>query len=201
MGAMVYKPEQTRRDLLLAAQQEIWHYGFRSASLERILRQAGVTKGALYHHFRSKSALGYAVVDEVVRDCIVEKWVVPLQNCEDPLAGLRSIPANFTPKEIGEYARFGCPLGSLAQEMSPIDEGFRHRIEALYRFWQQAVTDALLAGQRNRKVREGVDAAEAALFIIAVCEGIFNVAKACQDDRVVYPCFDLLSRYLDGLRP
>jgi len=39
--------------------------GFRSADLNAILAAAGVTKGALYHHFDSKEALGYAVVAEV----------------------------------------------------------------------------------------------------------------------------------------
>ena len=40
--------------------------GFQSASLDTILASAGVTKGALYYHFNSKEALGYAVVEEII---------------------------------------------------------------------------------------------------------------------------------------
>jgi len=62
-------PEVTRQKLLSAAFEEIYRSGFQAASLDRILAKAGVTKGALYHHFIDKAALGYAVVDEVVKGC------------------------------------------------------------------------------------------------------------------------------------
>jgi AcrR family transcriptional regulator len=47
---------------------------FRSADVNAILAAAGVTKGALYHHFENKEALGYAVVDEVIASRTREKW-------------------------------------------------------------------------------------------------------------------------------
>src|ERR1700727_474847 len=59
-------PERTRERLLQAASREIYRSGFQSASLGTILASAGVTKGALYHHFKNKEALGYAVVEEII---------------------------------------------------------------------------------------------------------------------------------------
>ena len=56
-----------RRELLEAAFAEFHLHGFQAASLDAIVARAGVTKGALYHHFPDKSALGHAVIDEVVR--------------------------------------------------------------------------------------------------------------------------------------
>ena len=52
-------PDLTRAKLLEAGFQEVYEHGFRSASIDSILARAGVTKGALYHHFSSKQALGY----------------------------------------------------------------------------------------------------------------------------------------------
>jgi len=51
---------------LNAASREIYRSGFQSASLDTILASTGVTKGALYYHFKSKEGLGYAVVEEVI---------------------------------------------------------------------------------------------------------------------------------------
>ena len=59
-------PQRTRERLLQAASREIYRSGFQSASLDTILASAGVTKGALYYHFKNKQALGYAVVEEVI---------------------------------------------------------------------------------------------------------------------------------------
>ena len=81
-----YSPLKTRQQLLAAAFEEIWQGGFRAASIDRMLDKAGVTKGALYHHFKNKLDLGYAVLDEVVRTMSLDSWVKPLHQAIDPIA-------------------------------------------------------------------------------------------------------------------
>ena len=71
----VRAPDVTREKLLNAAFEEMYLRGFQAASLDTILARAGVTKGALYHHFPDKAALGYAVVDEVIRQPVLEAYL------------------------------------------------------------------------------------------------------------------------------
>ncbi len=96
VAAAKRKPDETRRQLLEAAFGEIHRNGFRSASLDSILSNTGVTKGALYHHFPTKADLGYAVVDELIHHEIVERWVVPLGRVEDPVEGLIAILSHYS---------------------------------------------------------------------------------------------------------
>src|ERR1700689_489530 len=84
-------PERTRERLLQAASREIYRTGFQSASLDTILTTAGVTKGALYHHFKNKEALGYAVVEEIISPAVRATWVRPLLNVKDPVDALIGI--------------------------------------------------------------------------------------------------------------
>ena len=84
-------PDQTRQNLVQAAYWEIYRHGFRSANLDRILGQAGVTKGALYHHFPNKTALGHAVVEEIIRPLIHRIWIDPINRAESPLDALAAI--------------------------------------------------------------------------------------------------------------
>src|SRR5262249_7743733 len=84
--------ERTRGRLLQAAFHEIYRSGFRTADLDAILATAGVTKGAPYHHFGSKDALGYAVVDEV-HDCLgpcEEESNEPKHGQDDRIRNLRA---------------------------------------------------------------------------------------------------------------
>jgi AcrR family transcriptional regulator len=69
------QPEVTRQRLLQAAFEEIYRRGYQGASLDTILDQAGVTKGALYHHFPDKAELGYAVVDDIVKGLLLQRWL------------------------------------------------------------------------------------------------------------------------------
>ena len=57
--------QKTRRALLDTARATFAAQGYVAASTEEIVRQAGVTRGALYYHFRDKAALFEAVFDEV----------------------------------------------------------------------------------------------------------------------------------------
>ena len=57
--------QKTRRALLDTARAIFTTQGYAAASTEEIVRRAGVTRGALYYHFRDKAALFGAVFDEV----------------------------------------------------------------------------------------------------------------------------------------
>jgi AcrR family transcriptional regulator len=183
---------------LKAAFQEIHLSGFRSADMDAILAQAGVTKGALYYHFDSKEALGYAVVDEVIADIARDKWWQPLRNPTNPIDTLIGIvqSTSVNPKDLQR----GCALNNLAQEMSPIDEGFRKRTARLFKHWHDAIARALRTGQEHGVVRSNVDADEAATFLIAAYEGYFSLAKNSQDARVLRSGLRHLVGYLEGLR-
>ena len=69
--------------------EEIHMHGFQGASINQIVEKAGVTKGALFHHFKGKTELGYAVIDEVISQWIDDYWVKPLSNSLDPIKDLK----------------------------------------------------------------------------------------------------------------
>lgn len=54
--------DETRRRLLTSAAAKVRATGYRGASVDAILGPAGLTKGAFYHHFESKEALGRLLV-------------------------------------------------------------------------------------------------------------------------------------------
>ena len=91
MSPHVKEPEVTRAKILQVAMEEIHMHGFQGVSLNKIVEKAGVTKGALFHHFKGKSELGYAVVDEVISKEINEFWINPMSNSVDPVGDLKKL--------------------------------------------------------------------------------------------------------------
>jgi len=190
--------ERTRERLLQAASREIYRSGFQSASLDTILAVAGVTKGALYYHFDSKEALGHAVVEEIIAPDVHGKWVRPFQSGKDPIDALigavRRIPVR--PADV----RGGCQLNNLAQEMSPLDAGFRKRLAAIFDAWREAVASTLREGQTHGSVRCDVQPADAAGLLIAMVEGYAALAKNAQDPRVIKAGIRNMVGWLRSLR-
>jgi TetR/AcrR family transcriptional regulator, transcriptional repressor for nem operon len=191
-------PERTRERLLQAAFREVYRTGFQSASLDTILASTGVTKGALYYHFKNKEALGYAIVEEVIAPDLRTKWLRPLYMAEDPINTLIDIVQSESVRP--EDVRGGCPLNNLAQEMSPLDEGFRKRLAILFRAWQQGIAAALRQGQTRGKVRRDAEPAQAAGLLIATLEGYVSLAKNAQDAKVMKGGIRNIVQWLRSLR-
>jgi TetR/AcrR family transcriptional repressor of nem operon len=175
-------PERTRERLLQAAFREILRSGFQSAGIDTILAATNVTKGALYHHFDSKEALGYAIVDEIIAKLVRDGWLRPLLGDGQPIDILIGVVRRISdrPKDV----RVGCPLLNLAQEMSPLDEQFRKRLKRLFLAWQEGVATLLRKGQSQGTVRRDLNAYEAASFLVAMVEGYVSLAKNAQDVKV-----------------
>jgi AcrR family transcriptional regulator len=193
-------PDATRRRLLLVGQEEVYLRGFQSASIDTILRRAGVTKGAFFHHFASKTEFGYCLVDEVVADMIATQWVTPLQEPADPL---ETIAFEFERGVDGlrqQRPILGCPLNNLAQEMSPLDDGFRRRTEAVFDRWRQSFDEALSDAQRKGTVLSNVNTREAAHALVAQIEGTLSLARNSQDPGTLTLGAHSLRRYLGSMR-
>jgi TetR/AcrR family transcriptional regulator, transcriptional repressor for nem operon len=150
---------------------------FQAASLDSILRLAGVTKGAFFHHFPSKTEFGYCLVDEVLAAMIAAQWAGPLRSAADPL---ETIAAEFERgADVLSRQRpiLGCPLNNLAQEMNPLDPGFRSRTSAVFDGWRAIFQAALDRGKVSGVVRGDVDTADAAYVLVAQIEGTLSMAR------------------------
>ena len=193
--------DTTRDKLLKAAFEEIYRRGFQAASLDTILAKAGVSKGALYHHFPDKASLGYAVVDEFVKGLLLERWGVLEPPSGDPITALQRILRGRVAKLTSREVELGCPLNNLAQEMSPLDQRFRRGVNATFDIWTDAVAKDLASGQAQGTVRKDVDARKIAAFVVASIEGSFGLAKGAQSASMLRSNLEVLSTFLESLRP
>src|SRR5277367_6132383 len=191
-------PERTRERLLQAAFREVHRSGFQSAGIDKILAATNVTRGALYYHFDNKQALGYAIVEEIIAKLVRDRWLRPMLSNGQPidiLIGIvRRLPVR--PQDIRE----SCPLLNLAQEMSPLDEQFRKRLERLFLAWQEGVATLLRKGQSQGTVRRDLNPDETASFLVAMVEGNASLAKVAQDARVWEVGIKNIVEWLKSLR-
>ena len=195
-------PEATRQKILMAAFHEFYKHGFQGGSLNHIVETAGTTKGALFHHFAGKQELGYAVLDEVIGPLLQQRWLSPLADAPDPIAALKKSFRQFVKTDIdsGSFIQ-GCPLNNMAQEMSPLDQGFRQRIDKLYDTWRSSYAAAFADGIKTRKVRKDISPRNVAALVVASQMGIWGTAKSSQDPQLMFHACEALCDYLDGLKP
>ncbi len=200
MSRTAHNPEQTRRALLESAAGHIHRLGFQAASLDAILAESGVSKGALYHHFATKQELGLAVVDEIYGQPVLAELAADLSRSVDPLTDLVLVLRRKREGATLCSVQHGCPLNNLSQELAGQDEAFRQRIEAIMQAWRNLLQDALDRAAQAGLLRPEVDTEREALFLVATMEGATGLAKTSRDPAVYTRCLDVLEEHLLQLR-
>ena len=197
----VRNPQQTRERLLRSAFSEIHTNGFQGMRVDEVLRHSGLQKGAFYHHFGSKTELGYAVLEEQVKALVESVWLAPLAEIEDPVRDLPRMLDNLGERIPPSMREHGCPLNNLAQEMSTQDEGFRIRIARLFDNWIDAFVRVFEKAKKGGYVDKQIDSRAVSRFIIAVLEGCIGVYKVKRSAQQWAACRSQLAAYLTTLRP
>ena len=85
----VARGEATRGQLIAIARRMFADRGYEDTSIEAVLKEAGVSRGSLYHHFASKEALFEAVAEDV-ETSVGEQTLAAAAGSDGPLAALRA---------------------------------------------------------------------------------------------------------------
>jgi AcrR family transcriptional regulator len=89
VGKRAAQGRATRGQLIGVATQLFTEHGYEGTSVEAVLAAAGVSRGALYHHFAGKEALFEAVVADV-SDRVTAELAAEVAGCTDPVDAVRT---------------------------------------------------------------------------------------------------------------
>ncbi len=192
--------EQTRTRILEAAREEIFQNGYQGMRIDAILQKTKLAKGALYHYFPNKLALGYAVVDEVLMGHFQTVWEENLLLHKNPLTTLQQMFVCKAQSFQNAAAFNGCPLNNLNQEMAAIDDGFHQRLEKVFENAHMTIVHALEQGQADGLVRKDIDPVKISMFVFSSYQGIMGAAKCMQAPELLVDLFGTLNDYIDTLR-
>ncbi len=193
--------QETRHKILLAALMEIHTYGYQATSIQNIINLAGVTKGALYHHFNSKHELLIALLREVLAQYVENTFIKPMNDTDDPITTLTQTLYAFKENMTDEDVALGCPLDNIAQEMAPIDGRVQQIVNRLYQRKQKAMVAAFERGQAAGNVKQDIGADSIALMIRATMQGCLAIAQSARSVDALTQCGTGLLHYLEQLRP
>ncbi|WP_324172882.1 TetR/AcrR family transcriptional regulator [Sulfurimonas sp.] len=185
----------SREKLLDVAFDEFYYNGYYSTSIDKILKQANMNKGSIYHFFKSKKELGLAVIKERVHDYIENKYSVLLQydtNIIEELLKLIKDRKNF------DFVS-GCKVNNLVQELSSKDKEFKSALETVYFRFEKIIEDVLSKAIQNKEIQHN-NVKSLAIFVVASIEGCLITAKKSHDAGIFNNCISQLELFLNSLK-
>jgi AcrR family transcriptional regulator len=188
------RSEATRATLIATARALLAARGYADVGTEEIVRAAGVTRGALYHHFEDKRALFEAVYEDVERRLTERIASEALASAADPMAALRA----------GAEAFLDACEDPAVQRIALIDApsvlGWERWREIGLRYGLGLVQGTVQAAIDAGQIEAQPAAPLAHLLLGAIDEGAMLIAQAEDAATARREVGASLGRFLDALR-
>ena len=173
-----------RAHILDAAARLISERGYAGTSVDDVIRAAELSgKSHFYHYFKSKEELGFEVLDRQFSRFAERGLAILREPMIEPLDRLSLFIDTLVALQREREARNGSPFGNLAGEMADAHEGFRRRLDVVFEQWAGQLQSLLW--ELRDQLREGVDTARLARFIIASLEGGMLMTRVTRDITVM----------------
>ncbi len=165
-----------KRERLVESAGKLFHHaGFNQTSIADIAKDSGVPLGNIYYYFKTKDDLASAIIEQ--RQNTFKGWTEEWAKLPDPKERLfKMLDLQISMKD--EIVKYGCPVGSLCQELDKGQQPISHEADGLLRWILQWVTDQFREmGHEN--------AEQLGIRLVSNSQGISIVGNALNDPQVI----------------
>ena len=175
------KKQITREKLLDVTFEEVYIHGYNATSVDAILKKAKITKGSMYHHFKSKKELVLAMIEERL---FVKMDTFFKFNKEEGKSVLYSFRKTFIGISKNKLLiTYGCPLYRLMVELSAVDEEFDALLSSKAIQMKEGVKSLLQTGIDIGEFNVSLNTEVFAAFMLSAGWGILSMSPTLSSPK------------------
>jgi TetR/AcrR family transcriptional repressor of nem operon len=193
------KGRETRQRIIDAAADLIFERGASAVSLDDVRRVTGTSKSQLYHYFNDKNDLIHAVIERQ-RERVLnfhQPEFESLSNWDDLHRWRNAIVQTQALRDC----RYGCPLGSLVNELAELDEFARAQLTGAFGSWERVLVEGLNRLVEAGELRTDTNTADLALSVLASLQGGLLLAEMSRSTRPLEVALDNAIEHLKSFSP
>jgi len=168
--------EATRVDILQVARQLFSEHGYHKTGIADIQAATGLTKGAFYHHFRSKEELALAILEQT-RQEYAEHLIAPAMQQPGPAERLEALLDGAV--ELNSRPEWcNCQMiATLGAELTPADGRLRESVQGIYGDIQDRCRELLTEAHHAGQAADRIDPETGAQWIANTLTGLCLARK------------------------
>jgi TetR/AcrR family transcriptional regulator, transcriptional repressor for nem operon len=194
---LTVKGRATRERIVAAASELMLQRGVARTTIEDIQEAAAISTSQMYHYFADKNDLVSAVID-FQTDQVLGVQHLGLDRIEsiEDFCRWRDIMVDIV-RGLGGVG--GCPLGSMASELSDCDPVARARLARSFAQWENMIHDGLVTIAARGELAAGTDIDRVALAMLASVQGGLLLSQVRRDTAPLEAAVDTMIEYLSRL--
>ena len=196
------KRKLTRQVLIDKGYELINTYGYHAVSIDNIINEVGLTKGAFYYHFDNKHHFVEAVIQERISKEIHSNFIEPINERGNPIFILTDLLEEKLLKDKSLDQHVGSSLTNFITDLSheANDYDLQLQLKEILDQWQIAMMNLLHRGIEDSYLDRHIDPESVAEFIIVSIEGVRTIKKVTNNNGLFYNYIQQLKNYLETLK-
>jgi len=187
----------TKDRLLDSAYKEIYKNGFQGCSVDRILKDAKIPKGSMYHYYKSKKELGLGVIAERIAPAMERLFDFNKAKGNNEIEKLKTRIEELSKMDV--QLKHGCPMNKLVREMFSLDDEFQFSLKITYQKILCQIERLLENAIKNKNIIQ-CDTKSLALFIYSTILGNLSLGEGNTTKESFIASISHLFNYLESLK-
>ncbi|MEM7651278.1 MAG: TetR/AcrR family transcriptional regulator [Pseudomonadota bacterium] len=187
----------TNAKILDSAETLFRRGGYGASSLDKIANDAGQSKGALFHYFKSKKDITSQVLQKYAQKSIFEPLDRHFASTHKTKDALRSWAMEVYQGYADEEYVGGCLLGNFALELSDADENVRQVMAKIFLDLENSLTNYLKDPARQGEMI--MEPRQFARILVATHQGMSMTIKVHKDRNRAGREFQAFMEMIDHL--
>lgn len=196
------KRKVTRQLLINKGYELINMYGYHATSVDRIINDVNLTKGAFYYHFDNKHQFVEAIIQEKIDKEIHSEFIEPIGVRGNPIFLLTDLLQDKLINDKSLTQNLGSPLINFIVELShePNDYDLQLQLKEILDQWKVALINLLYQGIEDGYLDRHINTEPVAEFIINSLEGVRTLKRTTNDKSLFFNYIEQFKNYLDTLK-
>jgi len=189
----------TQQRILEAATELFYLNGYHATGLDKVISQAGVTKGNFYYHFKSKEILACATLDWQADHIINEIKTNALKQKSSPLQQLYALLTLMAKRQKQQYIDghvCGCYFGNFTLELSSASQLVRDKVKQIFKHILELIESLLGKAIKTGEISSEINPEQFSKIILGQMEGAILLDKENQQPDNLVASIEFIKHYL-----
>ncbi|MEZ2413754.1 TetR/AcrR family transcriptional regulator [Muriicola sp. E247] len=173
--------------------------GYYNTSIDDILKELDLSKGAFYYHFQSKEDFFISIVQNMVVRKVYVLMIEPIEGKADPFTAIERCFENALATAQHNELDYGFVLGNFITEFNGRNEEISKYLKDIYKVWEVNLVTTLQKGKTDGFIARHVDSEGVASFLIASYIGIRVLMVEGNSRMLGYNYMQQIKQYLKSI--
>ncbi|WP_027076570.1 TetR/AcrR family transcriptional regulator [Maribacter antarcticus] len=169
--------------------------GYYNTSVDDVLKELSMSKGAFYYHFDSKEDFFIQIVQNLLARKVYSTLIEPIEGHENPIWNITKCFEDVLESAVNNEMDFGCLLSNFLSEFNGRNETIMKHLNDILSIWEVNLVYALQKGKSNDHLDRHVDCEAVATYLMSAYFGVRTLMAGASPSARKYRFMGQLKQY------